>query len=142
MGRMVYDQNGDFIWKYTFAKQGSEQYRIAEELKIGTRKEDEDESGDVLSLSKKDLAKLTIVMLPKRKAIAKFFKAERNTFKKEVGSQFKTASMENMDKLYGEAQKYLPDTCFWIMCHHYLKHGLKFFRHYPKVRLMKCYGEY
>lgn len=57
MGRRVYEQKtGDFVWKYLFAKQGSEQSRITEELGIGTIAYANDY--DVLTLTQEDRRKL------------------------------------------------------------------------------------
>lgn len=36
MGRRVYEKNTEeFVWKYCFAEQESEQYRIAKEIGVG-----------------------------------------------------------------------------------------------------------
>ena len=52
MGRYVYEQ-GDFVWKYVFGVQPSEQYRIAKEYGIGTLtydvcKQAEDDDGSII----------------------------------------------------------------------------------------------
>jgi len=57
MGRYVYE-SGNFVWKYAFGEQPSEQSRIAKELGIGKVWEEDDESGDVLQLKKQDADKL------------------------------------------------------------------------------------
>lgn len=36
MGRRIYDENGNFVWKYTFGRQSSEMRAYAEEYGIGT----------------------------------------------------------------------------------------------------------
>jgi hypothetical protein len=60
LGRYVYEKySGEFVWKYYFAKQASEQYRIAEELGIGKIEyEPEGFYGDYLYLKREDIPKL------------------------------------------------------------------------------------
>ena len=48
MGRCVYDQTGKFVWKYMFAEQKSEQYKIVRDFGIGTIRQNSD--WDTLSL--------------------------------------------------------------------------------------------
>lgn len=56
MGRRVYEQNTDeFVWKYAFGRQPSEQYRISDELGLGCTQDIRDDYGnpilDVLHLN-------------------------------------------------------------------------------------------
>ena len=82
MGRRIYTQKGEFVWKYVFGEQSSEQYRIAEELGIGRYRNREIENkrdpyGDMLSLSRKDVETLANTVKPMRKLLADYLRAER-----------------------------------------------------------------
>lgn len=57
MGRLVYEDE-NFVWKYAFARQGSEQYRIANELGIGEYTELLDQPIDQLYLTYQDIPSL------------------------------------------------------------------------------------
>lgn len=59
MGRRIYDtQTGDFIWKYVFAIQDSEQCRIYDELEIGEYEYNEETGLDFLTLTRSDIPAL------------------------------------------------------------------------------------
>lgn len=59
MGRRIYDlETGDFIWKYVFAIQDSEQCRVYEELGIGELTYDEETNYDYLTLNRSDIPAL------------------------------------------------------------------------------------
>lgn len=59
MGRAVIEQKtGEFVWKYVFAEQGSEQSQIAEGLGIGKVEYPKDANYDVLVLKQSDRVRL------------------------------------------------------------------------------------
>ena len=62
MGRCIYE-NGNFVWKYVFGAQSSEQYRIYEQFGIGEYEEDEqDDSLDYLTLTTEDISDLEEIL--------------------------------------------------------------------------------
>ena len=143
MGRRVYDQKGEFVWKYVFAEQSSEQIRIAEELGIGKYRNREDENvsrsrqyGDLLMLSRKDINTLASTIKPLRRQLAVFIRAERKCFGPKG-----MAPMDDAKKLYTEAKAKNPDILFHLMCNAYMKRGRNFFKKNPKSRMWNCYGE-
>ena len=46
MGRRIYDESGEFVWKYTFGRQPSEMNRYAEEFSIGEYESSETVDGE------------------------------------------------------------------------------------------------
>ena len=62
MGRRIYE-NGNFVWKYVFGAQPSEQYRIYEQFGIGEYEEDEQcDSLDYLTLTTEDISDLEEIL--------------------------------------------------------------------------------
>jgi len=142
MGRAVYDHKGEFIWKYVFGKQDSEQYRITQDLAIGKYSDRNGnvspsrKYGDLLMLSRKDIEKLAYTIKPLRRQIASLMRAERKCFGTKGMASFK-----DVDILYAEARAKNPDIIFHTMCHRFVKKGRLFFKNNPKSKVMNCYGE-
>lgn len=143
MGRRVYNQKGEFVWKYVFGAQDSEQGRIADELGIGRYRNRELNAtpnyqfGDLLMLSRKDIEKLVYTIKPLRRQIASFMRKERAVYGK-AGS----APMGKARDLYAEAKAQNKDILFHLMCHYYTRSGKQFFKAHPHSKTMNCYGEF
>jgi hypothetical protein len=138
MGRCIYDSHGEFVYKYIFAEQASEQSRIVNDLRIGKLQSRSDD--DIVTLTRKDIEKLNAKVQSKRSLLAKFYKEERKTFKGKPG--FKTADMKDAKSLYTRMRAVDPDVLFWLMCHYFVKHGNRFFKSNAKARVLKLFGEY
>lgn len=67
MGRYI-SEKGNVIYKYAFGRQDSEQYRIADELDIGTITKAND-FGDTLRIERKELKRLKQLFRPHAKEI-------------------------------------------------------------------------
>ena len=140
MGRRIYDQNGDFVWKYVFAEQASEQSRVVTHLRIGKLTAMPD--NDILRLTRKDVEKLDKALKPKRGLLARFYREERNIYTKKDGMPYKTAGFDDAKNFYAEMRKLDSDILFWLMCRHFVRHAKKFFKAHAKIRVLKLYGEY
>lgn len=143
MGRSVSDQKGEFVWKYVFAEQASEQCRIYEDLAIGKYRDRESENvspgrkwGDLLMLSRKDLERLAQIVKPMRRLLADFLREQRKVFKGGC------APMDEAKSLYTSFKQRNPDVLFHLMCYRYVKAGCKHFAKYPKSKTWNCYGEF
>lgn len=136
MGRRVYDQDGEFVWKYVFAAQSSEQSRIAFDLELGSVRGGAD--GDTLTLSKKDVQKLASMVRDKVKAICSFRREQRKLV--EPGGF--GIKIDVFDAFMNEWREKEPDILFWSMCLAYVRHARKMFRVHPNRRTARFYGEY
>jgi hypothetical protein len=67
MGRYI-SEKGNVIWKYAFSRQDSEQYRIADELDIGSIVKSS-EFGDTLRIERRELEILKRALRPHAKMI-------------------------------------------------------------------------
>jgi len=101
MGRRIYDQTGEFVWKYTFGRQPSEMCRYAEEFNIGkyvteTIEDDDSEDSEAYEsnsweVSKKDISELKALLkkLGKGKTREELNEIGMNAVKEFVASQSK-----------------------------------------------------
>lgn len=94
MGRRVYE-DGNFVWKYVFGVQPSEQDRINKEFGIGEYEYENDDCFDYLSLSINDVPALEKILEDKNFDCKK--KAFDNLSKKYQGSE--VHFMDNEDQI-------------------------------------------
>ena len=92
MGRRVYE-DGNFVWKYVFGVQSSEQDRINKEFGIGEYEYEYDDYIDYLSLSINDIPALESILEEKNFDCKK--KAFNNLSKKYEGVEVHFADNEN-----------------------------------------------
>lgn len=138
MGRRIYDQKGEFVYKYVFGEQPSEQRRVVTDLGIG--KLQDNEYGDIVTLTRKDVEKLD--RLIERDLLAQFYREERNIYTKKNGCNYRTATFDDAKSFYARMRDLDSNILFWLMCRHFVKHAKKFFKANAKVRVLKLYGEY
>lgn len=131
MGRRVYEK-GNFVWKYVFAKQNSEQFKIAEVFGIGeiTKR---GEGGDTLRLEKFDISSLEKALKPHLKSMETF-----NEFCLAVSSDgwVNVEQDKVIDSWMKENRFY--DIYFWSM----VKAYIKYMKGHPKRRVFYFEGEY
>lgn len=149
MGRRVYNQKGDFVWKYVFGAQPSEQFRIAEELGIGRYRNREEQNksprakyGDVLMLSRKDIQTLEQTVKPMRPLLADFLHTEHRMLHPIGKTKCMGISGQDHESLMKTFKKRNEDILFHLMCYHYVKVGKTFFQKHPRSKTMNCFGEY
>jgi hypothetical protein len=135
MGRHIYDHKSNWVWKYAFGGQASEQYRVHEELGIGKYRSTDSYSRhryqDKLSLSRVDLERLKIWVKPHRQRIANYIRDSRRVFK---GGSASFPDVKAMELRH-------PDIYFYAMCNRFVKYGKKFFKENPRSRQWHLYGE-
>jgi hypothetical protein len=139
MGRHIYDHKGNWVWKYAFGGQASEQCRVFEHLGIGKYRSTDsyvrERYHDKLSLSRKDLERLKVWLKPRRKRLADFYRDYRNVFKK--GTMGRSATFDDVRAM--EAR--WPDIYFPAMCNRFVRDGKRFFKKNPRSRQWHLYGE-
>jgi hypothetical protein len=142
MGRYVYE-SGNFVWKYVFAGQNSEQSKIAEELQIGTCEEGEEPDdegngfyGDILTLDREDIPKLEAYLKDtfepvkehetvlregiKRKDILKCYHAQSKLF-----NGYRCNDKFPEKRINTAIKEVFPDIYFWAMIEAYIKYMKK-----------------
>jgi len=130
MGRRIYC-NGDYVWKYTFGKQGSELCELMQKYGVGTHNMDESNPqftmvwDDICKL--RDLLNETVVLPNGRQATRKqmlrnFSRAESRVFDAKGRATF-----DKFDLFYGASgitgktvtgrmeKNYGSDALFWAM---------------------------
>lgn len=140
MGRRVYTHKGEFVWKYCFGEQPSEQNRIYTDLGIGKYHEYDDR--DRLALSRKDIEKLANMVKPMRPLLAEFLNTEHRILHPIGKTKVIGISCGDNESLMAKFKKRNADILFHLMCYHYVMAGRKFFRQHKASRVMNLYGEF
>lgn len=117
MGRYVYENN-EYVWKYEFAKQASEQCRIAEEFNIGHIRFFDYE--DHLTLHINDVEKLEKVLEE-----ATDFELAVKERDKAFEPYEKGIPFDVYDKIDAKAKENCNDIHFYRMIKAYIKHMKK-----------------
>lgn len=137
MGRHVYEINtGEWIWKYSFAEQNSEQSRIAEELHVGEMEYPEPDEfyGDRLYIRKQDIQKLKEALCSNgHKKLIKEGDWKYNALVSKSGG---IPMNKKWEKVRAWARK--NDYWFWKMVEAYIK----FMESYPETEQFAFEGEY
>ena len=142
MGRRLYDNEDNFVWKYAFGGQPSEVCRIDHEYGIGSYVDDPrgpDYAGRMV-FTKEDIDALGEMVNEKenRAYVADFLVRERNLYKShyetnELGErvlQYRGASFDDVKAFaVSMKEKYGKDDIYFIpMCRHIWKKGRDYFR--------------
>ena len=137
MGRYVYC-NGKCVWKYSFAEQSSDQYRITEELSIGkvvypNANDLGNFYGDTLILHRSDISLLENALGPHQKELKNWKEFNNAAFPAgmvHIGSKRALIRQENLSRN--------PDLLFWEMVEAYVK----FMKKHPHVDEFRFEGDY
>ena len=117
MGRRIYE-DGNFVWKYAFGYQPSEQHRIYDEFSIGELEFDEEYPDcDYLTLNIKDIPALQNIInnmenFEEAKAINKDFWDKYNG----------CAPFDIVDKMHEEVNNMCPNLYFGMMIEKMIKY--------------------
>jgi hypothetical protein len=125
MGRRIYDNEGEFVWKYSFGGQPSEMHRIADELGIGVYNLDLDADQGKLTLVKSDMEDLTAYVRNNMEVVNDldrgWEKASTTTTMKD-GTKFTGASFDSINELKSSVERkhdrddiYFPPMCKAIL---------------------------
>lgn len=115
MGRRIYHED-NFVWKYAFARQSSEQSRIANELNIGEITS-QTSDGDVLTLNISDVPKLKKVLEDNKESYEKAFKVHDSYWEGQKSLDWKIA--DEADKAALEVCK---DMYFFMMIEAFIEY--------------------
>ena len=117
MGRRIYE-NGNFVWKYVFACQPSEQHRIYDEFNIGEFEFDEEyPDWDYLTLNIKDIPALQNIL----NNIKNFEEAKK--VHEDFWSKYKNGAPFDLCKeMENEAKSICPDLYFGMMIENMVKY--------------------
>lgn len=132
MGRRIYCGE-DFVWKYAFGKQSSEQYRVAEELGIG-RIVNVSDYGDTLILSKEDIPALEEYLEEKEYGA---IKAEYDLIHINHGSDGWIQLGSDLDKELNAFSDREPDFYFLAMIDRFIK----YMKEHPERTVFEFDGE-
>lgn len=133
MGRRVYE-NDEFVWKYVFAEQDSEQCRIANDLNIGKITYHGDY--DCLTLSISDVEKLEKVLEE-----ATDYKAANEEYNRLLEPYEKGVPYEDYKRINQRARELCYDIYFYQMIEAYIKYMKKTYEEEQREEF-KFIGEY
>ena len=143
MGRRIYDQKNNFVYKYVFSIQPSQLGEISSRLGIGKYTAIPARDRYRLTLTPSQAARLESVVAP-HKAMLTIFKAQWDALYHPLErlNSFRMADPDSVTKFFSRWQKRQPDILFWLMAEAIGDHSRLFFEAFPTSRALILTGDF